>query len=199
LNGDWDFNEAVNFKVGGVFRQFDFHLVEAARDSTYCAAFTCAPGAYGAPVTAALTSTFNLRGDGQPAGTTTRWVAPNLKAAAKFVDLYNRPLLVQATNNRSVTEKDKDGYAEVNIKSQALGLDYALNAGLRYVRTEQSSKGINSNQTVTVDRHYDDWLPPPTPRSPIAAASSTAPAPPATSSRATRCVKAWRSRSRAST
>jgi iron complex outermembrane receptor protein len=159
LNADWDLNEAINFKVGGVFRQFDFHLVEAARDSTYCAAFTCAAGTYGAPVTAALTSIFNLKGAGQLAGATTSWVVPNLAAAAKFVDLYNRPLLIQAANNRSVTEKDKGAYGEVNIKSQALGLEYALNAGLRYVRTEQSSTGINSNQTVTVDRHYDDWLP----------------------------------------
>src|SRR4051794_32863798 len=36
---------------------------------------------------------------------------------------------------------------------------YAFNAGVRWVRTNQSSTGINSNVVVTVDRRYHDWLP----------------------------------------
>jgi TonB-dependent receptor len=40
-----------------------------------------------------------------------------------------------------------------------LGLDYALNAGMRYVHTHQASYGLNSGTVVNVSRNYDDWLP----------------------------------------
>jgi iron complex outermembrane receptor protein len=34
-----------------------------------------------------------------------------------------------------------------------------FNAGMRFVRTDQAARGLNSGTTVTVDRSYDDWLP----------------------------------------
>jgi iron complex outermembrane receptor protein len=159
LAADWAITDELTWKAGAVFRQFDLDLREDARDSTYCAAFTCATGAYGAPVTSALTTNFSLTGAGAPAGTTTSWAAPNLDAAAALVNLYNRPLIQQAGNTRSVTEKDTGAFLQFDVKSQIGGLDYALNAGTRYVKTEQSSTGINSGQAVTVERTYEDWLP----------------------------------------
>jgi len=159
LNADWAITEELTWKAGAVFRQFDLNLVEGARDSTYCAAFTCAAGTYGAPVTSALTTNFSLTGADAPAGTTTSWAAPNLDAATALVNLYNRPLIQQAGNTRSVTEKDTGGFVQFDLKSKFGELDYALNAGVRYVKTEQSSTGINSGQTVTIDRTYEDWLP----------------------------------------
>jgi iron complex outermembrane recepter protein len=156
FNSEWAMNDAITWKAGASFRQFDFNLVESARDSTYCAAFSCAAGAYGAPVTSALTQTFELEGAGAPAGSTTSWVVPNLQAAAAAINLYQRPLIQQAGNTRSVTEKDKGAYLQMDLKSQLAGVDYALNAGVRYVKTEQSS---NNSQRVTVDREYTDWLP----------------------------------------
>jgi len=159
LNADWAITEELTWKIGAVFRQFDLDLREGARDSTYCAAFSCAAGTYGAPVTSALTENFSLTGANAPSGTTTSWAAPNLAAATDLINLYNRPLIQQAGNTRSVTEKDTGAFLQFDIKSQIGGLDYALNAGTRYVKTEQSSTGINSGQTVTVDRTYEDWLP----------------------------------------
>jgi len=159
LNGDWSVTDSVSLKGGASFRQFDFDLHEGTRDSSYCAAFSCAAGTYGAPVTAALAQNFTLKGAGAPAGTTTSWVVPNLDAATAFVKLYDRPVIVQAGNTRAVTEKDTGAYLQMDLKSQIAGIDYALNAGVRYVKTEQSSTGINNSQTVTVDRKYTDWLP----------------------------------------
>jgi TonB-dependent receptor len=159
LNADWAITDELTWKAGAVFRQFDFELHEGARDSTYCAAFTCAAGAYGAPVTSALTSNFTLTGAGAPAGTTTSWAAPNLDAATALIKLYDRPLILQAGNTRSVTEKDTGAFLQFDVKSQIGGLDYALNTGVRYVKTEQSSTGLNSGQTVTIERAYEDWLP----------------------------------------
>ncbi|MGG9016309.1 TonB-dependent receptor domain-containing protein, partial [Escherichia coli] len=39
------------------------------------------------------------------------------------------------------------------------GLNYAFNAGVRYVHTDQSSTGLVSGTAATVQRSYDDWLP----------------------------------------
>jgi TonB-dependent receptor len=159
LNGDYQITDELTWKAGAAYREFTFDLVEAARDSTYCAAFTCATGTYGAPVTSALATPFSLTGAEAPAGTTTSWAAPNLQAAASLINLYQRPLITQAGNTRSVTEKDTGGFIQFDIKSQIGALDYALNAGVRYVKTEQSSTGINNSQRVTVSRQYEDWLP----------------------------------------
>ncbi len=159
LNADWAITDELTWKAGAVYREFEFGLTEGARDSTYCAAFTCAAGTYGAPVTAALTNSFSLSGAEAPAGTTTSWVVPNLQAATAMVNLYSRPLIVQAGNTRSVTEKDTGGFLQFDVKSQIMDLNYALNLGVRYVKTEQSSTGINNSQKVTVDRSYEDWLP----------------------------------------
>jgi TonB-dependent receptor len=159
LNGDWAMSDSITLKGGASFRQFDLNLREGARDSTYCAAFTCAAGTYGAPVTSALTTNFTLSGAEAPAGTTTSWAAPNLDAATALVNLYNRPLIQQAGNTRAVTEKDTGAFVQMDVKSRIGDLDYALNAGVRYVKTEQSSTGLNSGQNLTVDRTYKDWLP----------------------------------------
>ncbi|PHY12603.1 TonB-dependent receptor [Caulobacter sp. B11] len=159
LNADWAITDELTWKAGAVYREFEFGLTEGARDSTYCAAFTCAAGKYGAPVTAALTNTFSLSGAEAPAGTTTNWVVPNLQAATAMVNLYSRPLILQAGNTRSVVEKDTGGFLQFDVKSQIMDLDYALNLGVRYVKTEQSSTGINNSQNVTVERAYEDWLP----------------------------------------
>ncbi len=159
LNADWAITDELTWKAGAVYREFEFGLTEGARDSTYCAAFTCAAGTYGAPVTAALTNTFSLSGAEAPAGTTTSWVVPNLQAATAMINLYSRPLIVQAGNTRSVTEKDTGGFLQFDVKSQIMDLNYALNLGVRYVKTEQSSTGINNSQNVTIERAYEDWLP----------------------------------------
>jgi iron complex outermembrane receptor protein len=159
LNADWAITDELTWKAGAVYREFEFGLTEGARDSTYCAAFTCAAGTYGAPVTAALTNSFSLSGAEAPAGTTTSWVVPNLQAATAMINLYSRPLIVQAGNTRSVTEKDTGGFLQFDVKSQIMDLNYALNLGVRYVKTEQSSTGINNSQNVTIERAYEDWLP----------------------------------------
>lgn len=160
FNADYAITDELTWKAGATYREFEFSLRESARDSTYCAAFTCAAGTYGALVTSALTQNFTLSGAGAPAGATTSWVVPDLKASTALINLYSRPLILQAGNTRGVTEKDTGAYLQFDVKSRFGDIvDYALNLGVRYVKTEQTSTGINSGQTVTVERAYEDWLP----------------------------------------
>ena len=160
LNGDYAITNELTWRAGAVYREFEFSLKEGARDSTYCAAFSCAAGTYGAPVTTALTEKFELTGADAPAGTTTSWVVPNLQAATSMINLYSRPLILQAGNTRAVSEKDTGGFLQFDVKSRFADIvDYALNLGVRYMKTEQSSTGISNGQTVTIERQYEDWLP----------------------------------------
>ncbi|MCJ2184487.1 TonB-dependent receptor [Novosphingobium sp. 1949] len=156
---DWDVTEGFKLLGGGFFRQFDFDTVGYRRDSTYCAAFTCDAGTNGAQVTDAISQTFNLGNAGQPAGTTTSWIVPDLKAAADAIDLYGREAVLQQGEQRAVTEKTMGGWFMTQFETELLGLRVTGNAGVRYAKTKQSSSGFSDGTYVTVQREYDDWLP----------------------------------------
>lgn len=176
LRVEWDVADGFQVKAGGVYRRFSFDTAGFTRDTVVCptaggrdvvlGTITCSPSSafgptavYGFPVTAALAQTVNLGSAGQPTGTTSTYVVPNLPASTAFTNLYGRTAAIDASNTRGVVEKVTGGYLEFDAKGELLGLRYALNAGMRYVKTDQSSYGINSGVNVTVRRNYDDWLP----------------------------------------
>jgi TonB-dependent receptor len=175
FNTEWEVAKGFTLKAGGVWRRYNFDLTAQNRNTQVCAGagrdkvlgtVTCtassvfgANAVYGLPVTAGLAETVKLPDAGQPGGTTTEWLVANLPAAAAYTNLYNIPLVVDAGNNRGVQETTKGGYLQVDAKGDLLGLDYALNAGMRYIHTDQSSYGLTNGVQVRVNRGYDDWLP----------------------------------------
>jgi iron complex outermembrane receptor protein len=175
LRTEWDVTEDFTIKAGAMWRRFDFDTVAFTRDTAVCGnggldrvlgTITCSPTSlfgptaiYGFQATPALSELFNLGKAGQPAGNTNAWLVPNLPAAAEFTRLYSRPLALDAGNNRGVQETTKGGYLQFDAKGEFLGMEYALNAGIRYVKTEQSSYGLVGTVEATIERSYDDWLP----------------------------------------
>ncbi len=175
LRTEWDVSEDFTVKAGGVYRRFDFASVAFTRDTVVCGnggvdrvlgTLNCSPSGsigpgavYGFPVTGDLSQLFTLGKAGQPAGTTIEWLVPNLDAATDFTGLYDREARLDAGNNRSVREEVKGGYLQFDAKGELGGLRYALNAGVRYVHTDQRSSGLSSGAAVTVERSYEDWLP----------------------------------------
>ncbi len=175
LRTEWDVVDGFKLKAGAVYRRFSFNTVGFLRDTAVCgnggkdlvlgtidcsASTVFGPSAiYGFQATPALSDTVNLGNAGQPTGTTTQWLVPNIDAAAALTKLYSRTPLVDAGNTRSVTETVKGGYFQVDVKGDLFGLRYAANAGVRYAHTDQSSTGLNSGTAVSVTRDYDDWLP----------------------------------------
>lgn len=175
LRTEWDVTDQITLRAGGVYRRFDFDVVGFTRDTAVCGnggldrvlgTLTCSPSTafgptavYGFPVTADLAEVFNMGRAGQPSGTTNSWLIPNLAAGTAFTNLYSRTAAVDAGNTRAVTEEVTGGYLQVDARGEIGSLRFALNAGVRYARTDQSSTGLNSGQTVTVTRDYDDWLP----------------------------------------
>ncbi len=175
LRTEWDVAEGFQVKAGGVWRRYDYDITAFTRDTAVCGnggqdlvlgTVTCSPSSafgpaavYGFPVTPALSELVNLGNSGQPSGNTNSWLIPNLEAGAAFTGLYNRTARIDTGNNRGVREETSGAYLQFDAKGNLLGLDYALNAGIRYVRTDQTSYGINSGVVATVERDYDDWLP----------------------------------------
>jgi len=175
---EWDLTEGVQFVAGGVYRRFDFDLEAYTRDTVVCptrttaapdvvrGTITCTPSAvfgptavYGFRGTSDLSKTVNLGNAGQPSGTTTTWIIPDIDAAAALTGLYSRTAAPDTGNIRSVREEDTGGYLQGNFKGEIGGLRYAANAGVRYMVTDQSSTGLNNGVAVTVGRKYHDWLP----------------------------------------
>jgi iron complex outermembrane recepter protein len=175
FRGEWDVNDAFTAKTGFVWRRYNFDVVSFTRDTAVCGnggldrvlgTLTCSPTSlfgptaiYGFPVNTTLSQLFTLGNAGQPAGNTNTWLVPNIDASATFTNLYNRPLVVDAGNNRGVQETTKGGYLQFDSKGDLLGLEYAFNGGVRYVKTDQSSYGLVGAVNATVTRSYDDWLP----------------------------------------
>jgi iron complex outermembrane receptor protein len=178
LRTEWDAAEGFTVKAGGVYRRFDFSSAAFQRDSAVCGnggqsivtstsgTITCSTtttfgptAVYGFPVTSALSELFTLGRAGQPSGTTNQFVIANLPAAAAFTNLYSRTANPDLGNTRSVREETRGGYIEFDAKGEIFGLEFAGNAGVRYVSTHQRSTGFLSGANVTVEREYDDWLP----------------------------------------
>lgn len=178
LRTEWDVNENITLKAGAVWRRFNFDAEAYRRDTAVCGnggtsrvtstagTITCSASSlfgptavYGFAVTPALSQSFSLGNAGQPAGNTNGWLVPNLDAAAAFTGLYSRTPANDAGNIRGVQETTKGAYLQADAKGDVLGLEYALNAGIRYAKTDQSSYGLVSGVNATVTRSYDDWLP----------------------------------------
>jgi iron complex outermembrane recepter protein len=178
LRTEWDVTDGFTVKAGAVWRRFNFDTEAFTRDTAVCGnggtslvtstsgTITCSPtslfgptAVYGFPVTTALSQLFTLGRAGQPSGNTNSWLVPNLEATTAFTNLYSRPLVNDAGNIRGVQESTKGAYLQFDAKGELLGLEYALNAGIRYAKTDQSSYGLVSGVAATVKRSYDDWLP----------------------------------------
>jgi len=173
MDFEWKTTDALTLKTGGFYRLFGFDTWGANRNTLVCPAttgkdlvlgtITCSSNSVtnnGFPVTSALTDTINLGNAGQPAGTTTSFIVANLPATTAFTNLYNRPLVADTSNTRSVKEEDSGFFLQGDWKTRAVGMDVTLNAGIRFAHTGQSSTGLQNGTTVvTVQRGYNDWLP----------------------------------------
>jgi len=159
LDVDWNIADELKIAAGGSFRRFGFNTQGAARSTTYCASFGCSPGQLGFQLTDDLSYQWTVPGVSAPEGVPLTYVMPHLSGIVDRLGFYDLPLIASSGSLRTVVEKTSTGWFQFNIESNLLGLRYAANAGVRYVKTRQSSVGINNAQSVKVSRDYDDWLP----------------------------------------
>lgn len=176
---DWDALPGTLALKGGLdHKKFTFDTYEFRRVNQNDTIFAPPNGA----TVASLTTMLSGFGQGLslPGGVPTAWVIPDLNAIAQTYDIYCNCIksgpaggpgdftLSSITNgnargnNRSVVEIDRGGWlmGEFNLKLGAVPV--RGNAGVRYVRTDQSAKGYlatGGGTEVVVDQVYSDWLP----------------------------------------
>jgi TonB-dependent receptor len=175
----WDaIPDALTLRGGTDYKKYTFSTYEFRRVNQNDTIFAPPAGTTVASLTSSL-SGFG-KGQGVPAGTPTSWVIPNLNAIAQTYDIYCNCIksgpaggpgdftLSSVTNgnargnNRNVTETDSGGFLMADFTTKAFGVKLRGNAGVRYVKTEQSATGYQAaggGTAVTVDNNYDDWLP----------------------------------------
>lgn len=176
---EWDVAEGFKVSVGGFYRRYEFDRTAADRNTVVCptvsaptpdvvlGTITCTPSTvfgptavYGFPVTADMTEAYTLPGAANAApGSTTQWLVADIDATAAYTGLYGITPRRNDGGTRGVIERTKGAFLQFDAKGQIFGLDYTLNAGVRYARTDQTSRGINSGTVVVIDRDYEDWLP----------------------------------------
>jgi TonB-dependent receptor len=107
-----------------------------------------------------------------PAGNATSWVVPDYQAALSVLSLNDPTAFGGAWrlgpepslgNNRGVDETDKGGFIQVDFATELFSIPFRGNFGVRYVKTEQTSRGFTSISgapvAIEVEREYDDTLP----------------------------------------
>ena len=166
----WTVSDTFSLKFGPQWKNYVFKSTETRRSNgTTANQETVIPAnAMAAPITdySELTSLGN--GLAVPAGTVRTWLIPDLNAAVGALDLNNAsiyPMGIQPAlgNNYNIEEDDLGAFLQGDFKFAIGPGTLRGNVGVRYVETEQTSKGYTftsgSPLQTEVTRKYDDVLP----------------------------------------
>ncbi len=158
LEGDWEMTDTISLQGGGSWKRFSFESTESRRDRVLTATTVVQPF-----VLTAADSALARLGSGAPGpdGNDRTWVVPDIEAIAARVGLFtgNFPLVLQNGAQNEVVENDYAAFLQGSLNTELGSWGLRAVAGVRYVRTEVSSTGILSGNTVSVDNSYTDWLP----------------------------------------
>ncbi|WP_205028313.1 TonB-dependent receptor [Oleisolibacter albus] len=167
LDADYEVNEMFTLSSGLSWKTYKFDSRALRRQSE-----TTVPGLPAGTTLADLTTLVDGFGKNLdvPGGTPTRWVIPDIDAFNRLLGIYSNTgtfALVQNSSalgdTRSVEEEDQGAYVQGNFELELFGRPFHGNAGVRYVKTKQTSTGYqfvgSTPVQVTADRSYDDWLP----------------------------------------
>ena len=103
-----------------------------------------------------------------PAGSASTWFIPDVKKAGQLFDLYNPSVYrmgieTALNNNYNIGEKDTGGFLQADLDTTLWGKRFRGSAGVRYVKTEQTSSGYTFTNGApllsTVSHEYSDTLP----------------------------------------
>ena len=174
-------SDALTLRAGGNYKKYGFVTTElrrtdAAGSTANVEVFTPAQiatlNAFAPLASYSTSATLNGRGLGIPGGTPRTWLVPDLDKATQlfnfndqtvFNGLFKMGTGPALTNNYSVGERDKSGFAEADFNFDGLGMPVRGNIGVRYVETRQTSTGFaflgGVITPIVAKRSYSDTLP----------------------------------------
>jgi iron complex outermembrane recepter protein len=170
LDFEWTASDSWTLKFGPQWKGYTFKSTELRRSNgTTANQEGIIPGAVAGAQISAYSRLISF-GDGLdlPAGSTVRWLVPDLNAAVDELDLDNPalyPMGIQSVlgNNNEIEEEDLGAFVQGDFSYELGGRTLRGNLGVRYVKTDQTSTGytLSGGQPLlaTVDREYSDVLP----------------------------------------
>jgi len=164
LGAKWSPFDGLKIRFGGQYRESDFKAFDEARNSSVN------PALPAGTTLASITKNIHGFGQGLPSGPPASWTAIDWGKFVSTYDFFNNPAFAfqgpaqgqDLGNNYAINEKEKSAYVQAEFEHYFGSIRVRGNAGVRYVRTDQSSFGYVSGVGVvpiTIKRHYDDWLP----------------------------------------
>lgn len=164
-NLKWQVTDDFDIAAGFTYKKYDFDTEELRRSNgTTSNREAVIPAEVAAIPLSQYTRVISFAG--------TSWLTPDYDMAAEVLGLedpniYNGAFRLGPEpalgSKSSVGERDKSGYVQANFSTDIGGVTLRGNAGVRYVRTEQSATGFvftsGAAQEVVVKRSYEDWLP----------------------------------------
>ncbi|WP_285020180.1 TonB-dependent receptor [Novosphingobium sp. fls2-241-R2A-195] len=178
LGAEWDVADGFKLSFGGEYRRFRYETFESRRFVAETSSGTLTPAQI-----AALTKPLNGKtGDPNYSG----YVIPDLQGFVDTLDIYcncvttingqqvdfrvngrdvagTNPNATAASNTGSIKEVDKAAWFQIDFEREIGGIMFRGDAGVRYVRTGQTSFGYGLASGVatpiTVKRSYENWLP----------------------------------------
>lgn len=173
LDADWEFSDMLSFKGGVQYKKFEFATTERRIDPNFCTpaqpatanAETCAATRFQSVPLSSYGQVYTYSGDIN--GSNASFLIPNYNAARGLFGLDSIPLSATPVlgNNRGVEEEDMGYFAQAQLTTDIAGMALRGNLGVRYVQTDQFSRGFAAQGTtgavvpVTAQRDYTDTLP----------------------------------------
>ncbi|KAF1691265.1 TonB-dependent receptor [Pseudoxanthomonas koreensis] len=159
LDFNWSISPGFRLKGGIQSRDYTFTAREQRRAANEATVPNFADGTRIVPVD--MTQLASLSGVNGSPGT---WVVPNFNGIADYFDIFSGEgtwaFSPFAASNRDVNEKNHGAYLMGEFSTDLGNVPFSGNFGLRYVRTEQHTVGMNNSLvTFPYDREYSDTLP----------------------------------------
>ncbi|WP_447910349.1 TonB-dependent receptor [Brevundimonas bullata] len=173
VNAVYDLTDIFTLRGGYFLKDYSFATTEQRRDPASCTpplaqtanAEACIPANAAAAGIGSYARNVGFSDNWDiPSGAQLNWLIPDYGKASELFGFDNYPLSWRPAsgNNRSVEEKTTGAYVQLDFDT-----DFAIpvrgNLGMRYVNTDQSSKGYQiaagAPVEVRASRSYADWLP----------------------------------------
>ena len=170
LEGIWEATPGFSVKAGGQYRQSNYSAFGATLYAANVAVQPLPAGTTLASITRSIDGLDGLFGKGAPAS----WIAidpDKWRQTFGFPDNFGFCLEESCgVGTNRVKETVKSGFLMVNFESEALPFPIRGDAGVRYVHTDQFSRGFRSvsragsptnvaAEAREVERSYENWLP----------------------------------------
>lgn len=164
---NWEVLEQLTVSLGGSYKGERMELNTKNRSGAACRAglFNCDTDGDGmndilGPTGRPENSNAITYGGDVGGNSNTQWTSPNIDRWVDELNFYDLAANDDRSQIREVSERSVAGYLQGSGEVPLGNMRLAYNAGVRYVRTFQTSSGYLSTAWVTVERDpYDDVLP----------------------------------------